>query len=468
MPEPSAVEVAMSLHVDTSVQIVWALANTEANLAGDDRIRPVHFFLGVLKLIDPQFQRQLEGVELPEEGRQQVAQHSRGLRQYLEMTCEEVTRLRRSVRRQLREGKSARKDIRMLHRSDDSRDVFQAAAAKVVGAGGTALSVAHLAEALFETGSVSLDKLKNLKCRPSSKGARWEMVDDEKSPGRQQFADWFGRNLSKLAAEGSLAPFVGREAEITVILRVLARTSKRHVVVTGGPGVGKTALVEGTALSLVGKKVPDPLKGCEILELHGSDVAADCDSEAQLSRRLRRLFGMLDRMKTGVLFIDDFGALFPSHLKPDVAYALLTTLLAEDGTPLVVTVSSEQWTRLKEAAPSLSRRFHAIELGDPSESECRGIAEAWAQRIGASHGITFTADAIQAVLQAADAVPHDRALPDRIVDLLENAATYVRVSALSSRTGQREVQPESIQAVLAEHYGLRADTRRPNAPRTQR
>lgn len=456
----------MSLHVDTSVQLVWALANTEASCAGDDRIRPVHFFLGVLKLIDPHFQKQLEGVELPEEGRQQLTRDGRNVRQYLEMTSEEVTRLRRSIRRQVRDGKSARKEIEMLHRSEDSRAVFQAAAARVIRAGGAALSVAHLAEALFESGSISLDKLKNLKCRPSSKGARWEMVDDEKSPGRQQFADWFGRNLSKLAAEGSLAPFVGREAEIRVILRVLARTSKRHVVVTGGPGVGKTALVEGTALTLVGKKVPSPLKGCEILELHGSDVAADCESEAQLSRRLRRLFGMLGGMKTGVLFIDDFGALFPSHLKPDAAYALLMTLLAEDGTPLVVTVSSEQWARMKEAAPSLSRRFHAIELHDPSETECRGIAEAWAQRIGASQAITFTPEAIQAVLQAADAVPHDRALPDRIVDLLENAATYVGVSALSSNTGQREVQPESIQAVLAEHYGLRPDTRHPSAPRT--
>lgn len=444
----------MSLHVETAVQLVWALANTEANLAGDDRIRPVHFFLGILKVADPQFQRQLEGVELPEEARQQIVQQGKAVRHYLEMSGEEVMRVRRGVRRELREGKSAKKEITMLHRSEEARAVFQFAATKAVEGGCAGLGVGHLAEALFETGNINLDKVKTRKARPGSKGARWEMVDDEKAAGHQRFAEWFGRNLSRLAAGGHLVPFVGRETQIRVMMRVLARTNKRHVVVTGGPGVGKTALVEGLALALCSKKVPETLKGYQILELHGSDVAADCNSEGQLSRRIARLFGLFAKMPSCVLFIDDFEGLFPAHLKPEGAYALLTSLLSMDGTPLVVTMSNEQWSKLRKAAPSLARRLHVVELSEPSKMDCREIAAAWAGYIGKTQGVRFSVKALQTVLEVVDGMPDERAWPDKIVDLLENTATYVKVAALSSKGGQCEVDEADVRAVLVEHYGI--------------
>lgn len=450
----------MSLHADTSTQLTWAIANTEAQFAGENQIRPMHLFLGILKIVDPKFITQLHDVKLPEEERKNLCEIAKQIRHYLEMSVEEITRLRRSLRRQLRKGKSQPGNIHMLHRSEESRDVFRVAGEIVVQAGGQSLSALHLTESLFETGYVSLDSTKRPPTRPESKGAMWEVVDDGKNHSRRRFADWFGRNLTQMAAEGRLAPFEGREGELRKMLRIIARTSKRHLAVIGGAGTGKTSLVEGLARMLVKKKAGEELLDCEILELHGSDVASDCGNEAELSRRLSHLFQILNRHKSAVFFLDDLQGLFPGHLNPDAAHALLATLLSDDTIPCIVTCLGETWRSLTQSAPSLTRLLHVIELDDPPMADCRRIATAWAKRIGDAQRVAFTPDAVEAILKVAGTLPIDRGIPDRIVDLIENAATFVKVSGMSSGSVRKELTGEDIKNVLEEHYGKR-DQRAP-------
>lgn len=447
----------MSVRTDISVQLVWAIANTEANLAGETHILPAHFFLGILKLSDPCFLKQLNGVAIPEDERRALGCLSKQIRHYLEMSVEEATRLRRSLRDNLRAGKSARKEIRMLHRAENSRSVFRQAVAKVIQAGENTLSALHLAEALFDTGCVSLDSLKRPQIRPSSKGAKWEMVDDQSAKKDTRIAEWFGRNLSRLVREGGLAPFEGRKNEVKKMLRILSRTGRRHIAVLGKPGVGKTALVEGLAKSLSRKEAPPELAACEVLELHGSDVASDCEGEAEVCRRLSFLIRLFSRRKSVIFVLDDFYGLCPAHLNHDAILALLTTALAENVTPWIVTITPAKWQQLKEEAPSLTRRFSVVQLDDPPLEECRQIADAWSKRIAAAQGITFQASAIAAILKAAGEMPEERAMPDRIVDLVESAATFVKVSAMTSGTARQEVQIEDISAVLAEQYGIESD-----------
>jgi ATP-dependent Clp protease ATP-binding subunit ClpA len=454
----------MSVRTDISIQLVWAIANTEANLAGETRIRPVHFFLGILKLVDPHFLKQLDGVTIPDEERSGLGELSKQIRHYLEMRVEEITRLRRSLRAGLREGKPGQGEIRMLHRTEDSRGVFHEAVAKVVQAGGTTLSALQLAEALFDSGCVNLESLKRPRARPSSKGAKWEILDDGHAKPGTRFTEWCGRNLSRLAHENKLPPFEGREGELRKMLRILTRTGTRHIAVVGKPGVGKTALVEGLARTLLGKKTPHSLTDCELLELHGSDIASDCEGAAEVCRRLSHLFRLLSRRGSAILVLDDFNGLFPAHLKPDAIFALLTTILAEQVTPCIVTTAPAMWKELAAKAPSLARRFHVVQLADPSQQECRDLADAWSKKIAAAQGITFEPAAIAAIVRAASEMPEARAMPDRIVDLIESAATFVTVSALTSGTARKEVTPADITAVLAEQYGIEAE----EAPRVVR
>ncbi len=444
----------MSLSADTSTQLVWALANTEAQFAGETVIRPMHLFLGILKVVDAKFMTQLHDVDIPDAERKNLAEVAKQIRHYLEMSADEITRLRRSLRGQLRKGKPEPGEIRMLHRSEESRDVFRVAGGRVVQSGGASVSALHLAESLFETGYVSLDNIKRPNSRPSSKGAMWEVVDDGKSRGGRRFSDWFGRNLTRLSSEGGLDPFEGREDALRKMLRILSRTSKRHIAVIGKAGVGKTSLVEGLAAMLTQRKPAGRLSDCEVLELHGSDIASDCSSEAELSRRLSHLFRVLSRHKAAIFSLDELQGLFPGHLKPDAAHTLLASILADDTTPCIVTCLCETWDALKKSAPSLARLFHEIELDDPPAADCRRIAESWAKKIGEVQRVTFTPNAVEAVLEAVGKLPVERGMPDRIVDLIENAATFVKVSGLSSGTTRKEITAADVATVLAEHYGL--------------
>jgi len=122
----------MSLSSDTSTQLVWALANTEAQFAGETVIRPMHLFLGILKVVDAKFMTQLHDVDIPDAECKNLAEVAKQIRHYMEMSADEITRLRRSLRGQLRKGKPEPGEIRMLHRSEESRDVFRVAGGRVV------------------------------------------------------------------------------------------------------------------------------------------------------------------------------------------------------------------------------------------------------------------------------------------------------------------------------------------------
>jgi len=239
------------------------------------------------------------------------------------------------------------------------------------------------------------------------------------------------------------------------MLRILSRTSKRHIAVIGKAGVGKTSLVEGLAAMLARKTPTGRLIDCEVLELHGSDIASDCSSEAELSRRISHLFRVLSRHKAAIFSLDELQGLFPGHLKADAAHALLASILADDTTPCVVTCFCDTWAALSKNAPSLARLFHVIELDDPPAADCRRIAESWAKRIGEAQRVRFTPDAMESILKAAGRLPIERGMPDRIVDLIENAATFVKVSGLSSGSARKEITEADIATVLAEHYGIR-------------
>jgi ATP-dependent Clp protease ATP-binding subunit ClpA len=188
--------------------------------------------------------------------------------------------------------------------------------------------------------------------------------------------------------------------------------------------------------------------------MHGTDIASDCETETRLNRRLTRLFEVVGRMEKTVLFIDDLHGMFPPNLRPDATYALLATILGENDPPVIVTTTPEQWTQLKQSAPSLCRHFQAMELADPTPADCQGIADAWAKHMAKTQGITFAPEALRLALQSVPLLPHDRALPDRIVDLLENAITLVKVSQFSSKGANRELTTKDIQTVLSENYGL--------------
>ena len=144
----------MKIDISTSVRIVWMIANAEASAAGSDTIQPVHFFLGVLKIIDPKFAENLKDLELPDDEKQSIFKDAKNVRRYLEIQDDDVTKYRRKVRASLKRKETRKADNQMLHRSEVSRHVFEVAVEKAVKAGQPKVSLSYLIEALFETGAV--------------------------------------------------------------------------------------------------------------------------------------------------------------------------------------------------------------------------------------------------------------------------------------------------------------------------
>jgi len=145
----------MDLHIDALIRFVWAIANAEANYAGDSRIRPLHFFIAILKIPDPKLIRTLQDSEGDEIG-DQISKTGRDICGFLEMDADALKKLRREVRHDIFHSSRDRSDIQTLHRSEESRELFHAAA-KRVQIGGEALTPLHLLEALFSSGTISLD-----------------------------------------------------------------------------------------------------------------------------------------------------------------------------------------------------------------------------------------------------------------------------------------------------------------------
>lgn len=147
----------MSLYIEKPVRFVWLLANTEAYLAGEVRIRPIHFFLALLKVADPKFGQQITGAEISEEEQKQLAKNGRDVCRYLEMNPSEAKQLRRSIRKQIRPANKSISGMELLHRAPESRQIFRLAAHRAIQKGKITLTSLSLLEALFASGMISLD-----------------------------------------------------------------------------------------------------------------------------------------------------------------------------------------------------------------------------------------------------------------------------------------------------------------------
>ena len=213
--------------IDVSVQVAWAIANAEAFFSGHDRIEPIHFFLGILKTIDPVFEKRLAEFDLPEKQILKFRKNSVSVRHYLEMSPKELTVFRRQIRSKVRSGRTkvpVMDQIPHLHRSDFSRALFASMIEHAVQSGQNELTVMLLMEAIIQSGAVDLD-------------GRWKSqshypVPDHSShsiplaeAGLPPILNGYGNNLNHLNDKGDLKHVIGREDEIAKLARSLHHKS---------------------------------------------------------------------------------------------------------------------------------------------------------------------------------------------------------------------------------------------------
>jgi ATP-dependent Clp protease ATP-binding subunit ClpC len=256
--------------------------------------------------------------------------------------------------------------------------------------------------------------------------------------------DQFGRNLTKLAAESKLDPVVGRETEIERIMQILSRRTKNNPVLVGEPGVGKTAVVEGLAQRITSGDVPELLKDKQIYTLDLAALVAGSKYRGEFEERLKKVMKEITQRGDIILFIDELHNLVGAGAAEGAidAASILKPALARGELQTVGATTLEEYRKYLERDSALERRFQKITVDQPSTDETVQILKGLRDRYEQHHKVNITDEALQAAADLADRYISDRFLPDKAIDLIDEAASRMRIKSMTSPPVYRELEDE--------------------------
>src|SRR6188474_2170409 len=256
--------------------------------------------------------------------------------------------------------------------------------------------------------------------------------------------DQFGRNLTKLAADGKLDPVIGRETEIERIMQILSRRTKNNPVLVGEPGVGKTAVVEGLAQRITNGDVPELLKNKQIYTLDLAALVAGSKYRGEFEERLKKVMKEITQRGDIILFIDELHNLVGAGAAEGAidAASILKPALARGELQTIGATTLDEYRKYLERDAALERRFQQIRVDEPATDDTVQILRGLRDRYEAHHRCKITDDALVAAATLADRYIQDRQLPDKAIDLIDEAASRMRIKTMSAPPRYRELEDE--------------------------
>ncbi|MEY4647720.1 MAG: hypothetical protein RL009_136 [Actinomycetota bacterium] len=263
-----------------------------------------------------------------------------------------------------------------------------------------------------------------------------------------QILDQFGRNLTQAAAEGKLDPVIGREREIERVMQILSRRSKNNPVLIGEPGVGKTAVVEGLAQAIVNGNVPETLKGKQLYTLDMGSLIAGSRYRGDFEERLKKVTKEIRTRGDIITFIDEIHTLVGAGAAEGAidAASILKPLLARGELQTIGATTLDEYRKHFEKDAALARRFQSVNVNEPTLPMAINILKGLRDRYEAHHKVTITDQAVVSAVTLSDRYVTDRFLPDKAIDLIDEAGARLRLSILSSPPELRALE-ERIVAV---------------------
>jgi ATP-dependent Clp protease ATP-binding subunit ClpC len=293
-------------------------------------------------------------------------------------------------------------------------------------------------------------------------------------PGREAgssgstILDQFGRNLTHSAREGILDPVIGRTREIERVMQILSRRTKNNPVLIGEPGVGKTAIVEGLAQRVVTGDVPENLKGKNLYTLDLGALVAGSRYRGDFEERLKKVLKEIKTRGDIILFIDEIHTLVGAGAAEGAidAASILKPMLARGELQTIGATTLEEYRKYLEKDSALERRFQPVQVDEPSLLDTIDILMGLKDRYEAHHSVRFTEQAIVSAANLADRYLADRFLPDKAIDLIDEAGSRMRIHRTSDnpeivRVDQRlgSVRKDKADAVAGENYEKAIDLR---------
>jgi ATP-dependent Clp protease ATP-binding subunit ClpB len=283
-----------------------------------------------------------------------------------------------------------------------------------------------------------------------------QRVTDQSPEDKYQSLQRFGRDLNELARKGKLDPVIGREDEIRRVLQVLSRRTKNNPVLIGEPGVGKTAIAEGIAHRIVSGDVPESLKTKRIVALDMGTLVAGTSFRGQFEERLKALLKeVTDSNGEIILFIDELHTLVGAGAAQGSVDAsnMLKPALARGDLRAIGATTIDEYRKYIEKDPALERRFQPVMVDEPSVEDTISILRGLKERYEVHHGVRITDGAIVAAAQLSHRYISDRFLPDKAIDLVDEAASKLRIEidsmpeeldSIERRIKQLEIEREAV------------------------
>ncbi len=447
--------------ISIALDIAWRLALLEATEAASQFIEKEHIVIAILSLskvtkLSP------ADMKLNRAQWNLVRAEWVALQEVFTALSLDATGLRRALRKQL--GKSSRPQTeKVVHRSPELKAFFQIA--KALAENVDEVLTLHLLAAIAGEPGTVLNKilteqnvkpadLKKLLIKQASQGIKGplENVPQEEKP--ISFLKKFGRDLTQLAEEGKLGPFIGRRQELLQVIQTLARNTKSNPVLVGEAGVGKTAIVEALAMRLIENKGPEFLKESRIIELNMGVLVAGTSYRGEFEDRLTKIIQEVTSQKEIILFIDEIHTLIGTgKLGGGMdAAQILKPALAKGDLRCIGATTIAEYRRYIEADPALERRFEKVIIEEPTRDECVEMLKGIRSKLEKHHGCMISDDAIASAVDLSIRFDSDHRLPDKAIDLLDRAGACEqapRLTMVGHQDHANAITAESIAEMLS-------------------
>ena len=256
--------------------------------------------------------------------------------------------------------------------------------------------------------------------------------------------DKYGQDLTKKAQSGEIDPVIGREKEIERVIQILSRRTKNNPCLIGEPGVGKTAIAEGLALRIAQGEVPELLKDKRIVSLDLTGMVAGTKYRGDFEERIKSCIDEVTKAKDVILFIDEVHNLIGTGSAEGAVDAanILKPSLARSELQVIGATTLEEYRKYIEKDSALERRFQPVKVGEPSEEEAVEILKGLRNKYEAHHKVKITDDAIVAAVKMSSRYITDRYLPDKAIDLVDEAASRVRLRAFTTPPEIKKIEDD--------------------------
>jgi len=447
----------------------------EASIAGFPEISPWHLLLGCWKACDLDLENFLASA--PEEMRlmqDQLGNDFAALRCVITEEGKDPTLLRRKLRKLL--GQHAKTTTTPpLHRTPESRDVF-ARAAQAAAKSNDAIHPRDLYFAILswlnETTFKGLlgdfaESLLGKKKREGSPEVGDGMVAaefkkrengdaKEKVKSSKSALLYFGRDITKLAAEGKLEPLIGRKEEILHVARILSQKRKSNPILVGEPGIGKTGIVEGLAQRIASGKCPEFLRKARIIEISMAALIAGTKYRGEFEARLQTVIKETEEIPGVILFIDEIHTLVGAGAVEGSAMDasnILKPALARGSIKLIGATTTAEYRKHIEKDPALERRLQAVWVEEPTQEEALAILRGLRERYEKHYSVQISDDALESAVALSVRYLHDFRLPDKAIDLVDQACAMAMLRSFSATKNPkpaRVIQREDVASAVSE------------------